>query len=278
MCQARSGPDRPPSSGSGTEQHYRHSVGRLLDLPRADAQGRSAACRRPLVLGELLAVEGVDDASDPGATAYETNLPQDVRNMAAERAPSSFDHRHRFVGNFTYVLPRCGRNRVGQRGSARTGRSAGSSRCSPARRSRRARDRPREHRIGPGAASRCDLRSEHRGGAQRRAMVQHELLLAAGGVHVRQFRPQHRVRARLRERRRGLQQEVLVASGLRLQLRWEMFNLLNRANFDVPNRTAFTPNFGRIFSAGRRGRCSSGSKFSSDATPGHASTDRLRGR
>jgi len=28
-----------------------------------------------------------------------------------------------------------------------------------------------------------------------------------------------------------------------------VFNLLNRANFDVPNRIAFTPNFGRIFSA-----------------------------
>jgi hypothetical protein len=27
------------------------------------------------------------------------------------------------------------------------------------------------------------------------------------------------------------------------------FNLFNRANFDVPNRIAFTPNFGRIFSA-----------------------------
>jgi hypothetical protein len=37
--------------------------------------------------------KAVDDASDPGATASETNLPQDVRNMAAERAPASFDHR-----------------------------------------------------------------------------------------------------------------------------------------------------------------------------------------
>ena len=34
-----------------------------------------------------------------------------------------------------------------------------------------------------------------------------------------------------------------------IQLRWEVFNVLNRTNFDVPNRIAFTPNFGRIFSA-----------------------------
>ena len=33
------------------------------------------------------------------------------------------------------------------------------------------------------------------------------------------------------------------------KLRWEMFNLFNKANFDVPNRVFGTPNFGRIFSA-----------------------------
>ena len=34
-----------------------------------------------------------------------------------------------------------------------------------------------------------------------------------------------------------------------LELRWEVFNLLNRSNFDLPNRTFGNPNFGRIFSA-----------------------------
>ena len=43
--------------------------------------------------------------------------------------------------------------------------------------------------------------------------------------------------------------DVQLSKGVRLELRWEIFNLLNRANFDVPNRIAFTPNFGRIFSA-----------------------------
>ena len=52
--------------------------------------------------------KAVDDASDPGGTTYESNLPQDVRNMAAERANASFDHRHRFVGNVTYALPAFG--------------------------------------------------------------------------------------------------------------------------------------------------------------------------
>ncbi len=34
-----------------------------------------------------------------------------------------------------------------------------------------------------------------------------------------------------------------------LEFRWEIFNLLNRANFDLPNRIFGSPNFGRIFSA-----------------------------
>jgi hypothetical protein len=34
-----------------------------------------------------------------------------------------------------------------------------------------------------------------------------------------------------------------------LEFRWEIFNLLNRANFDLPNRTFGNPNFGRIFGA-----------------------------
>jgi len=40
----------------------------------------------------------------------------------------------------------------------------------------------------------------------------------------------------------------------RLQFRSEFFNIFNHANFDLPNRLADTPQFGRIFSAsdGRR--------------------------
>jgi hypothetical protein len=47
----------------------------------------------------------------------------------------------------------------------------------------------------------------------------------------------------------GLQKDVALPHGARLEVRWEIFNLLNHVNLDVPNRTAFTPNFGRIFSA-----------------------------
>jgi hypothetical protein len=34
-----------------------------------------------------------------------------------------------------------------------------------------------------------------------------------------------------------------------LEFRWEVFNVMNRANFDLPNRIFGNQNFGRIFSA-----------------------------
>jgi hypothetical protein len=40
-----------------------------------------------------------------------------------------------------------------------------------------------------------------------------------------------------------------------------VFNLLDRVNFDVPNRVAFTPNFGRIFSAKPARQMQFGLKF-----------------
>jgi hypothetical protein len=48
----------------------------------------------------------------------------------------------------------------------------------------------------------------------------------------------------------AVQKDIQLPRAARLELRCEIFNLFNRVNFDVPNRTAFTPNFGRIFSAG----------------------------
>jgi hypothetical protein len=34
-----------------------------------------------------------------------------------------------------------------------------------------------------------------------------------------------------------------------LEFRWEIFNVFNLTNFDLPNRIFGSPNFGRIFSA-----------------------------
>jgi hypothetical protein len=54
--------------------------------------------------------ESIDDASSPGATEAETNVPQNVRLIfddAGEWAHSSFDRRHQFVASGTLQLRRC---------------------------------------------------------------------------------------------------------------------------------------------------------------------------
>ena len=45
------------------------------------------------------------------------------------------------------------------------------------------------------------------------------------------------------------QKDVPLSGNRQVELRWEVFNVFNRTNFNIPSRIAFTPNFGRIFSA-----------------------------
>ena len=185
----------------------------------------------------------VDDASDPGVTAYEANLPQDVRNLGAERARSSFDHRHRFVGNITYALP----NRVLGEGwrvngivTLQSGApftiNLGTDRAN----------------IGSGPAQRPDVSGDPNEGGERTAEQWfntsvfslpapftfgnsgRNTVLAPGYADVDV----------------AIQKDIQLRNDIRVELRWEVFNLFNHVNFDVPNRIAFTPNFGRIFSAG----------------------------
>jgi hypothetical protein len=49
--------------------------------------------------------KSIDDASDTGTTNAEFNLPQNIYDVGLEKAPSSFDHRHRFSANAVYDLP-----------------------------------------------------------------------------------------------------------------------------------------------------------------------------
>jgi hypothetical protein len=49
--------------------------------------------------------KALDDASNPGPDNAGPNVPQDPNNYAAEKGPSDFDHRNRFVTNFLYQIP-----------------------------------------------------------------------------------------------------------------------------------------------------------------------------
>ena len=206
--------------------------------------------------------KAVDDASDPGATVNESNLPQDVRNMAAEKAEASFDHRHRFVSNLSYEIPGFGGS---ERWTAKLGSgwqasaifvfqsgapftvNLGSDVAN----------------IGSGPAQRPNISCDpNQGGAQIAQEWFNTSCFSVPASYT--FGNAERnavISPGYADVDTALQKTVELGNGVRLQFRWEIFNLFNHANFDVPNRIAFTPNFGRIFSAGPARQMQFGAKL-----------------
>jgi hypothetical protein len=196
--------------------------------------------------------KAVDDASDPGATSYEANLPQDVRNMAAEKAVASFDHRHRFVTNLAYELPNFGGSGKGWAAKVGSGWQANGIIVLQSGSPFTVNLGTDRANIGSGPAQRPDATCDPNEGGARTAeqwfntacfSLPAPFTFGSSGRNTVLAPGYANVDA-------ALQKNVELASGVRFQLRWEIFNLFNRANFDIPNRIAFTPNFGRIFSAG----------------------------
>ncbi len=182
-----------------------------------------------------------DDASSPGPTEAETNFPQNVRNIfgpGGEWADSSFDHRHAFVASGVFeaglgvrvnavLIAQSGAPFTVNLGVDRANIGAGPSQ--------------RPDQLGDPNLPR-DARSTERwfdtsaftlpaaftfGNAPRNSVIGPGYVGLDLGV-ARAFR---------------------LAGSTQLELRWEVFNTLNRANFDLPNRIFGTDNFGRIFSA-----------------------------
>ena len=194
-----------------------------------------------------------DDASSPGPTESEANVPQDVRNIfdeTGEWAPSSFDHRHQFIASGTYELPLVHAPRwaaavlagwrlngilVAQSGAPFTVNLAvdrANIGAGPAQRPDQLRDpnlaageKTPERWFDTGAFS---LPAPFTFGTATRNSV-----LGPGffGIDM------------------ALTKTWQLSGQSALEFRWEVFNVLNRANFDLPNRIFGTPNFGRIFSA-----------------------------
>jgi hypothetical protein len=195
-----------------------------------------------------------DDASSPGATESESNVPQDLRNIFSESgewARSSFDHRHQFVASGVYELPLVagagglkksvfGGWRVNAIFTAQSGA-------------------PFTVNLG------VDQANIGAGPAQRPDQLQQPNLPGADRTPVRWFNtaafalpapftfgtaPRNSV---IGPGFASVDMAVAKTWALgrtsHVEFRWEVFNLLNRANFDIPNRVFGTANFGRVFSA-----------------------------
>ena len=196
--------------------------------------------------------KSTDDASSPGATAFESNVPQDVRNIfPGENALSSFHHRHQFVASGSYQFPLfegaggvtealAGGWRVNTIVTLQSGApftvNLGQDRAN----------------IGAGPAQRPDQIGDPNLPAGQRSpdqwfntaafALQDPFSFGSAGRNS-VFAPG------LANVDLSIQKDWYFGDQSRLGFRWEIFNLLNRANFDVPNRVFGTPNFGRIFSA-----------------------------
>ncbi len=193
-----------------------------------------------------------DDASSPGATAFEANVPQDVRNIfPGEEALSSFHHLHQLVASGSYRLPFF----EGVGGAAEAlgagwrvnlvatvlsgapftvnlGQDVANIGAGPAQ---------RPNQIGDPT-----LPASQRSPQQwfnTNAFALPDRFTFGSALRNSVFAPGMAVVDL------SIQKEWPVGPDDRLEVRWEIFNLLNRANFDIPNRVFGTPNFGRIFSA-----------------------------
>lgn len=191
----------------------------------------------------------IDDASDPGATFNETNLPQNVYDLAAEKASSSFDHRHRVVMSFIYEFgqPQSSSKWVQalfsqwQSGGSFTAQSGAPFTVNLA---------SDQANVGAGPAQRPNITSNPNDGLHTPSQWFNTAAFTLPALYSFGDAPRNVVIGpALQELDLSLQKSIPLKDRAKLQFRAEAYNLLNHSNFNIPNRIAFTPNFGSISSA-----------------------------
>jgi carboxypeptidase family protein len=197
--------------------------------------------------------QSIDDASSPGATESEANVPQNVRNIfdeTGEWAPSSFDHRHQFIASGVYQLPFFANSR-GVTGALLGGWRANAIFIAQSGAPFTVNLSVDRANVGAGPAQRPDqLRDPNLNGGERvpERWFDTSAFALPAPFTFGSARRNSVVGPGLANVDFALAKTWTVGTP-QLEFRWEIFNLLNRANFDLPNRIFGNPNFGRIFSA-----------------------------
>jgi hypothetical protein len=190
----------------------------------------------------------IDDASDPSATLNETNLPQNVYDLANEKASSSFDHRQRVVVSFIYQLPFARKSgwahgwladwQAGGNFTAQTGAPFTVNISSD------------QANIGSGPAQRPNLSGDPNNGPKNPQEWFDTSLFSLPSLYTFGTAPRNAlIGPGLLEFDMSLQKDIRLTEAVKLQFRADAYNLFNHPNFNLPNRTAFTANFGSISSA-----------------------------
>ncbi|HEV2198524.1 MAG TPA: carboxypeptidase regulatory-like domain-containing protein [Bryobacteraceae bacterium] len=191
----------------------------------------------------------IDDASDPGTTLNENNLPQNVYDTSSERASSSFDHRQRVVASFLYELPLAMRSR-GWQGAAFARWRMGGSFTAQSGAPFTVNIASDQANIGAGPAQRPNATGDPNSGPKTPNEWFNTSVFSLPALYSFGNAPRNAVIGPgAQEFDISLMKEFPLGEMRRLEFRAEAYNLLNRPNFNVPNRMAFTPNFGTISSA-----------------------------
>jgi TonB dependent receptor len=191
----------------------------------------------------------IDDASDPGTTLNETNLPQDVHNMAAEKASSSFDHRHRFVVDFVYDIPLARQSTGWVRAVLAQWQASGdlAAQSGAPFTVNISSDRAN---IGAGPAQRPNMSGDPNDGPKTIAQWFNTSVFSLPALFTFGNASRNAVIGPgLEEFDLSLQKDFGITENMKLQFRAEAYNLFNHPNFNIPSRSAFTSNFGKIASA-----------------------------
>jgi hypothetical protein len=206
-----------------------------------------------------------DDASSPGATEAETNFPQNVRNIfdeTGEWALSSFNHTHQFIASGVYQLPFFrGSGGVAQAvlGDWRANAIFTALSGSPFTVNLSV-DRAN---IGAGPAQRPDQMCDPNDGPRTVTQWFNTSCFALQAPFTFGNAPRNSVLGPgFANMDFALAKTWQVAGTSQLEFRWEIFNLFNRANFNLPNRIFGNPSFGRISSAKNPREMQFGVRFS----------------
>jgi hypothetical protein len=195
-----------------------------------------------------------DDASSPGPTESETNFPQDVDNIfdeTGEWALSSFDHRHQFVASGVYQLPFFA-DAGGLAEALLGGWRANAIFTAQAGAPFTVNLSVDRANIGAGPAQRPDQLSNPNlpGGERTPERWFDTVAFSLPELYTFGSAPRNSVIGPGFANMDFVLAKTWALRGTsQLEFRWEIFNLFNRANFDLPNRIFGNQNFGRIFSA-----------------------------
>jgi len=198
----------------------------------------------------------IDDASDAGTTNAEFNLPQNIyaNNLALEKADSSFNRRHRVTANAVYDLPfarkssgwlhrvvgdwRASGNLVVQSGAPFTVN------LSPAN------DPANIGLVNGNNLQRPNLSGDPNSGAKTpQAWFNTSAFFLPSALTFGNTPRNNVIGPGQADLDTSLQKEEALYESTRLQFRFDMFNLLNHPNLNLPGRIFGSSNFGVISSA-----------------------------